>query len=49
MARGESFAALFPAVASEHVEEALHRLWEEGVVESYCLVDGALAYHFPPR
>lgn len=49
MARGCSFAALFPSVASEHVEEALHRLWEEGVVESYCLGDGALAYHFPPR
>jgi hypothetical protein len=49
MARSSGFAALFPSVAAEHVEEALHRLREEGTAESYCLADGALAYYFPPR
>ncbi|MCC2670634.1 MAG: hypothetical protein K0Q72_3105 [Armatimonadetes bacterium] len=49
MARASSFAVLFPSAPPQYVEEALHRLWEQGVVESYCLADGALAYHFPPR
>lgn len=49
IARASAFAALFPGVAPALVEEALHRLWEDGLVESYCLSDGALAFHFPLR
>ena len=49
MARASSFAVLFPSTPPHLVEEALHRLWEQGLVESYCLADGALAYHFPAR
>lgn len=47
MARADSFAALFPAASFVHVEEALYRLWQEGVAESHCLADGMLAYYFP--
>lgn len=49
MARADSFAALFPSVPHPHVEEALYRLWQEGVAESHCLADGVLAYYFPSR
>lgn len=47
MARADSFAALFPAAPFVHVEEALYRLWQEGLAESHCLADGMLAYYFP--
>jgi len=47
MARADSFAALFPAAPFNHVEEALYRLWQEGIAESHCLGDGMLAYYFP--
>jgi hypothetical protein len=49
MLRGSNIAALFPSAPPSLVEEALRRLGEEGVVESRCLADGALAYHFPRR
>ena len=49
MARADIFAALFPSVPSVHVEEALYRLWQDGIAESYCLADGMLAYYFPAR
>ena len=35
--------------ALELVDEALYRLWEQGIVESHCLADGSLAYQFPRR
>jgi hypothetical protein len=46
-ARAADFARLLPNVPSETVEEALHRLADEGVVGMHCLSDGALAFHFP--
>jgi hypothetical protein len=48
MARSTSFARLLTAFPPASVEEALHRLWEEGAVEMHCLSDGSLAFHFPP-
>lgn len=46
-ARSAEFARLLPGLPSESVEEALHRLADEGVVRMHCLSDGALAFHFP--
>jgi hypothetical protein len=46
-ARAMDFALLLPGLPVETVEEALHRLADEGVVRMHCLSDGALAFHFP--
>ena len=49
MARATDLALLFPSLEAECVEEALHQLCQEGVVEIDCLSDGTLAFHFPRR
>jgi hypothetical protein len=49
MARADGFAVFFPSTTHAEVEEALQRLWEDGLVQTYRLSDGALAYHFPVR
>jgi Mn-dependent DtxR family transcriptional regulator len=46
-ARAVDYARLLSGVSAESVEEALHRLADEGVVRMHCLSDGALAFHFP--
>jgi hypothetical protein len=49
MARAGDLALLFPGTQPESVEEALHRLCEDGAVEVDCLSDGTLVFHFPRR
>lgn len=49
VARADDFALLIPGSAPEHVEEALHRLVDDGRAEMFSLADGSLAFHFPPR
>lgn len=46
-ARAADFARLLPGLSAESVEEALHRLADEGAVRIHCLSDGAFAFHFP--
>lgn len=46
-ARASDFARLMPGLPVDTVEEALHRLADEGVIRMHCLSDGALAFHFP--
>jgi len=47
-ARARDFARLLPGLPPDTVEEALHRLADEGAVRIFCLADGAFAFHFPP-
>ena len=49
VARAADYARLLAGSSPEAVEEALHRLWDEGTVEMHCLSDGAFVFHFPPR
>jgi hypothetical protein len=49
MARAADFARLLTGHPAAAVEEALHRLWDEGQVEMHCLSDGCCVFHFPPR
>ena len=48
MARSADFARLYPGTGPEWVDEALHRLAEEGAVQMRCLPDGSFVFHFPP-
>jgi hypothetical protein len=45
-ARATEFARLIPALSSDAVEEALHRLADEGQVQMHCLSNGDFAFHF---
>ena len=47
-ARAGDFARMLPGLSAGSVEEALHRLADEGSVRMHCLSDGAFAFHFPP-
>ena len=47
-ARAGDFACMLPGLSPDSVEEALHRLADEGFVRMHCLADGAFAFHFPP-
>jgi len=46
-ARAVDFASLLPTLRPEYVEEALHRLAQEGTADLDVLSDGALVFHFP--
>lgn len=49
VARPADYARLFPGVPTEIIEQALHRLCEEGVAQLKCLSGGDLAFFFPRR
>lgn len=45
-ARATDFARLLSGYSPESVEEALHRLTDEGSVRLHCLSNGEMAFHF---
>jgi hypothetical protein len=47
-ARTGEFARLIPTLSRDAIEEALHRLADEGHVQMHCLSNGDFAFHFPP-
>jgi hypothetical protein len=47
MARSDDFARLYPSIEPQWVDEALHRLAEEGIAQMQCLPDGSFVFHFP--